>query len=115
MLRNMLCRPVGVTPFWWTVDGLGFKPPPGEPLRGRWGALTQASVTPVRMVPSLDELEHRLLGLAVGGEVRALKPLALHVAKKLSAMAWSWQSSTEPIKGSRPQCRPRSANAKPVY
>ena len=66
------------------------------------------------VIPSLDELEDGSARLVVVVEVRAVEQLAFEGAKKLSAMALSKQSPTEPIDGTTPHRRQRSPKAKEV-
>lgn len=56
----------------------------------------------MRVVPALDELEdgHLRLGLAL--EAPTIQQLAFGVAKKLSHMALSKQSPTDPMEGRTP-------------
>jgi hypothetical protein len=61
----------------------------------------------MRVVPTLDEIEHREAGLDLGLRLWRLSSSHSRVAKKLSHMALSKQSPTEPIDGRTPACAQR--------
>ena len=62
-------------------------------------AVVQRRVAAMRIVPALDEVEDRHPRVDLGFESTAFEQLAFQVAKKLSHMALSKQSPTEPIEG----------------
>ena len=67
------------------------------------------------VVPALDEIEDRDAGLGLGLEAPPAEQLHSRVAKKLSHMALSKQSPTEPIEGRTPACSQRLPKASEVY
>jgi len=69
----------------------------------------------MRIVPALDEVKDRPACLNLSFETAALEQLAFQVAKKLSAIAWSKQSPTQPIEGRTPACWQRVPNPIEVY
>ena len=67
------------------------------------------------VVPALDELEHRLRASAWVWKRRRSSSSHSSVAKKLSHIALSKQSPTEPIEGRTPASRQRIPKAIEVY
>ena len=72
--------------------------------------IVEGGVTPMRVVPAFNELEHCHAGLDLALEPAAGRQLAFQVAKKLSHIALSKQSPTEPIEGRTPTSRQREPN-----
>jgi hypothetical protein len=68
----------------------------------------------MRVVPALDEIEDRHARLDLGLERTPVKQHS-RVAKKLSHMAWSKQSPTEPMDGRTSASRQRLPKANEVY
>ena len=68
----------------------------------------------MRVIPALDELEHRHARLDLSAEVAAVEQLAFGRSEK-ALVALSKQSPTEPIEGRTPDSRQRIPKAIDVY
>jgi hypothetical protein len=77
--------------------------------------IVEDGVTTMRVIPALDELVHRLARLGLSAEVAAVERLAFERSEKLSHIALSKQSPTEPIEGRTPESRQRIPKAIDVY
>ena len=69
----------------------------------------------MRVIPPLDELEDCNACFDLSFEAAAVEQFAFEVAKKLSHIALSKQSPTEPIEGRTPACSQRLPKANEVY
>ena len=94
---------------WHSIGGLA------APLEVGGGSVAEAGVAPVGVIPPFDGLEDGPARFGLGREPVAVEEVAFETAKKLSAIALSWQSPTEPIEATTPRSRQRFANAYDVY